>query len=323
VRWRSALPVPLLAAALSCGYVGPVVPPSARIPIAIADLTVAERGDQLLIQFTAPSRTTDNLDIKRFESIELNITPDSGPARNYQLPLSPEQTDPTAPITPIHDSIPAADWAGKHIEVRVRSAMRSDDRYSAWSNVVKLDVVEPLAPPKLSVQPTAAGYELKWTPAPAGVSHRILRRGPGMNAPAELTTTEGESFIDRTAQWSTPYSYTAVAMKDGAESLPSAPVTVNAPDTFPPSTPEEVTAVASPRGVEVSWQRSPEPDVKGYYVYRAQAGGTFARQGDLTTLPVFTDTTAEHDKSYRYEVSAVDTSGNESPRSASADVDVP
>ena len=150
-----------------------------------------------------------------------------------------------------------------------------------------------------------------------------MRISPGMKAPLELATVQGSTFTDSTSQWSTPYTYTVVATEGAAESVRSEPVNVDAPDTFPPSTPEDITAVPSPQGVEISWRRSPEADVSGYYVYRAPPGGAFARLGARVTLPVFTDTTAEHGKSYSYAVSAVDASGNESARSLAADVDVP
>ena len=147
---RSALPLPLLLGVVSCGYVGPVLPPSTEIPLAVSDLTVAERGDQLVVDFTTPPRTTDNLNIKRFESIDLSITPDTGPVQTYKLPLPPPQTSQEARIIPVHASIPVGDWAGKRITVRVRTAMRTDERYSAWSSAVVLNVVPPLERPKLT-----------------------------------------------------------------------------------------------------------------------------------------------------------------------------
>jgi fibronectin type 3 domain-containing protein len=114
-----------------------------------------------------------------------------------------------------------------------------------------------------------------------------------------------------------------VAVEGSAESLPSNPVNVNVPDTFPPSIPTNVTALASPDGIELSWERSPESDVAGYYVYRATGVSSFTRVDGLSSLPVFSDKNVEHGKKYAYRVSAVDTSGNESERSAAAEVEAP
>jgi fibronectin type 3 domain-containing protein len=80
-----------------------------------------------------------------------------------------------------------------------------------------------------------------------------------------------------------------------------------------------VTALAGPDSVEVSWQRSPEADTQGYYVYRSMNGGSLERQGALVTLPAYSDRKVEHGKTYRYAVSAVDKKNNESDKSAPAE----
>jgi fibronectin type 3 domain-containing protein len=70
----------------------------------------------------------------------------------------------------------------------------------------------------------------------------------------------------------------------------------------------------------VSWSRSPDSDLKGYYVYRSVDGAPFERQGDLISLPTFSDHNVQHGKMYRYVVSAVDQKGNESGKSSAAEV---
>jgi fibronectin type 3 domain-containing protein len=111
-----------------------------------------------------------------------------------------------------------------------------------------------------------------------------------------------------------------VAQQGAAESLPSAPIHVNHADTFPPSVPTNITAVAGPDSIEVSWSRSPEPDLKGYYVYRSEAGAPFVRQGGLLTLPTYSDHAVQRGRKYEYAVSAVDQKNNESEKSAPAEV---
>jgi fibronectin type 3 domain-containing protein len=123
-------------------------------------------------------------------------------------------------------------------------------------------------------------------------------------------------FIDTDAEYSVKYRYTAVAFSTdphaNAESAPSLPVEYTAIDKFPPSTPSNVTALASGNSIEVSWERSPEADTRGYYVYRSVDSGAFARLNDLQTLPAFSDKDVQPGKKYRYEVSAIDVRDNES-----------
>ena len=308
-----------------CGYVGPVVPPSPELPNPVADLAVVERGDELAISFTVPRRTTDNLAITRFSSFDLRIGTATTPfdferwaaaARQYEVAVPPhvDPEDPK-PLT-VSKSVAAADWVGKRVAIAVRTAIKKSGHFSQWSNRVVLQVIAPLEPPDLKVEATGEGYRLTWPPGGKEEQYQIFRQGPNEHAPVPIGTASAPPFTDKTSQWDTRYTYTVVGKQDSAESLPSAPVSVIHADTFPPAIPANVASLAGPESIEVSWSRSADSDLKGYYVYRSVNGGPFARQGDLINLPVFSDHAVEHGKSYRYAISAVDQKGNESEKSA-------
>lgn len=307
-----------------CGYEGPVEPPSPELPNPVTNLAVVERDANLVITFDTPSRTTDSLAIKRFSGIDLRIGPDVTPfdfdrwaasATRYELP-PPPPNDPDDPIArPMSKSIPVADWQGKHIAVLVRTAVKKTDHYSQWSNRVVLNVIAPLQAPEVEVKATKDGYMLTWAAERSGVHYEIFRVAPGNKAPVQIGTSDSPLYVDTTSQWDTPYTYTVIAQTESAESLPSKPVSVIHADTFAPSVPASITALAGPDSMEVSWSRSPEADLKGYYVYRSVDGGPFEKQGDLLNVPTFSDHHVEHGKTYRYEVSSVDQKGNESDKS--------
>src|SRR5215472_809317 len=61
-----------------CAYVGPPLPPTLDIPQRIIDLSVAEDGDKIRVQFTLPPLTTEGLPLKSVRSVEMRI----GPAEN-------------------------------------------------------------------------------------------------------------------------------------------------------------------------------------------------------------------------------------------------
>lgn len=92
------------------------------------------------------------------------------------------------------------------------------------------------------------------------------------------------------------------------------------PDTQLPSAPTGVTATATdPHKVVVKWNASTDNvGIKGYYVYRNNA--IVAQVGNVTT---YTDTTVLPNTTYRYIVSAIDTSNNEGDNSAAAQVTTP
>ncbi len=107
--------------------------------------------------------------------------------------------------------------------------------------------------------------------------------------------------------------------KSGAESLPSE-LPIHTPSIRSRRLYPRRRRLAGPESIEVSWQRSPEADTAGYYVYRSVDGGAFERLGDKVTLPAFSDRKVEHGKTYRYQISAVDQKKNESDRSAVVEV---
>ncbi len=315
-----------------CGYVGPVVPPSPRIPLAVTNLAAMERGDQIVITFSIPARTVDSLPIEEFSEIDLRIGPSVRPfdlalwenaAHAYRLPSPAGRQDEdqeAGKSLPLTKNIPAAEWEGKRIEILVRTAGEKRTHFSDWSNRVALDVVTPLQPPKLNVQATADGYKLTWTTGTGARRYQIFRQGPGEKTPTVNGISEKSEYVDGTAQWSTPYLYSVVAQSGDVESLPSNPVAADSPDTFAPAAPIGLVALAGPTSVELSWSRNGEIDLKGYELFRSKDGGQFQRQGELLTLPSFSDRSVEHGKHYRYAVGAVDQKGNVSARSALVEV---
>ena len=308
----------------SCGYVGPVVPPSPELPAAVRDLAVVERGDQLVITFSTPARTTDNLAITRFSEIDLGLGPLITPfdfdqwaasARHYELSVPPPNGPDDPAPKPISKSLSVAGWEGKRVAVLVRTAVRKSDHFSPWSNRIVLDVVPPIPPPVVQVKPVKEGYMLTWQAGRPQAHYQVLRQSPTDKQPIQIGTADASPYVDTKSQWDTRYTYVVVAKQGSAESLPSKPVSILSANIFPPSVPVSLTALAGPESVELSWSRVPESDLKGYYVYRSVDGGPFTRRDDLTNLPTYSDRKVEHGKTYHYAVSAVNQNGFESEKS--------
>lgn len=324
--------IPILLLVLGgCGYVGPVMPPSPEIPAQVKDLVAVERGGKIEIFFHTPPRTTDNVAVKRFSEIDLRIGPAIVPfdfgswaesAKPY--PVNPPPAgDPLDPKPlPITVSLPLEGWVGQHVAVAVRTSVkRGDSHFSAWSNRIVLDVVTPLSTvTNIKAAASPDGVVIDWPPIDSADSYRILRQSPADKNSVEIGTTETPHYVDTTSQFDIPYSYQVVALNKGAESAPSEPLQITPIDKFPPAAPAAVAALAGPESIEVSWQRSPEADTAGYYVYRSIDGAAFERQGDIVTLPAFSDRKVDHGKTYRYQISSVDQKQNESEKSPPVEV---
>jgi fibronectin type 3 domain-containing protein len=91
-----------------------------------------------------------------------------------------------------------------------------------------------------------------------------------------------------------------------------------ATDTVAPAAVLDVVAQVTANVVDVSWTASSEVDLAGYHVYRA------TNTPDMELVGV-TSTNSFHDATVasgwvRYEITAVDEAGNESPRVSTATV---
>ncbi|GAA3550305.1 hypothetical protein GCM10022197_01450 [Microlunatus spumicola] len=90
-----------------------------------------------------------------------------------------------------------------------------------------------------------------------------------------------------------------------------------APDVYPPAAPTGLVAAPQTGSVKLGWSTSPESDVVGYRVYRGTATGTLtAVTTDPVTTTTYTDDGLLPGATYRYQVTALDAMGNESPVSA-------
>lgn len=306
------LPAAAACALISCGSVGEPLPPSPGVPEKVADLTAVERGDKILIDFTGPVKTLDGVGLRRYREVDLRIGPAGSDWKNTGRRIETGVTGPGR----VHAEVPAAEWAGRDVEAGVRVA-GPKGRFSDWSNSAPLRVIRPLAPPAdVRAEAAADGVRLAWRAEEApGVEYRIFRRAEPEKEPALAGRADKPEFTDTTAQYGRTYAYSVEAARDGAESEMSQAVTITPVDTFPPAVPSGLTAVAAPGGIQLSWTPNSEPDLKGYYVYRAAEGGAFERAGELAAAPAFTDRHVETGKRYRYAVTSVDQAGNQSARS--------
>ena len=285
-----------------CGYVGDPLPPALNIPVAVADLTAVQRGDKLVVDFTAPLLTTDDLGLTVISAAELRVGDDA------------VAVVPPKPGSPAHFELPVRAWVGKEAPVRVILAGPKGQR-SLESNVITLRVREPLPTPRnVKAEPHPEGVRVSWTvPTPiAGLRYRI-RRDPAADA-----TVDAPEFIDRAVEMGKPYKYVVIAAVEGAESLPSAEASVVPQDKFPPPAPANVTAIAGVNSVELNWDRSTAADLKSYRVYRNDA--MVAQDLDA---PSFSDKQVTTGERYRYAVTAVDVVGNESPKSTAVEIAAP
>jgi hypothetical protein len=282
----------------SCGYVGDPLPPALNIPARVTDLAAIEHADKVVLTFTIPPLTTENLAIRHLGPTEAQVG-------SKTVTLNANR--------PGHwtEEIPAREWVGQQVPIKVR--LNNDrGRHSEWSNEVTLAIVEPVqTPAAVTAAADPKGVKVTWTsPARPGQTWRVLREGN-----KEPVTVDRPEYIDTTAEYGKEYKYSVQAVVGQADSNPATSNALVAKDIFPPAVPTGLTAIQGIDSVELNWDPNQETDLKGYRVYRSINGGAMELlAGDVET-PSYSDKKVTGNQTYRYSVSSVDQVGNESGKS--------
>ncbi len=321
VQRRLLLGIVLAVLMGGCGYVGDPLPPALYIPLPVVDLGAMQQDDLVVVRFTLPARTIEDLPMEASPEVDLRATPwenrewDELAWEREATRLSTQPPEGAA----VSAQAPAQPWAGKRILLRVRVAGKLG-RFSAWSTPVALRVLKP-APgiQGLLVSSAPQGVLISWSP-PAqktpGMLTEIFRKPSDGGEYVRLDAISGDSWNDQSAQFGVNYTYRLRERLERDEynyaGTYLGPVSITPVDTFAPGIPADVDAVAGATAVELSWTRNQESDFHEYRVYRSVPGGPFERVGEPTSTPTFSDSSAPTAIPLRYRITSVDTVGNES-----------
>ncbi len=220
----------------------------------------------------------------------------------------------------------------------------------ARGDVSNLAILVPLpvalAPASLSANAKPEGVVLTWSEPTAAVGggapvisgYHVYRTTPGQaldelatpinNAPVKATT-----YTDAPPYGEHEYRVTAVATVGPplVQSDSSVPARITFRDQLPPPAPASVTALIETNAVRLLWDPVEAADLAGYRVYRSEGTGhdpvrevgTIDRSHGIVTTTTFVDPDVDLGIAYRFGISAVDKSGNESAKTWSEWVTAP
>jgi len=314
-------------AAAGCGYIGAPLPPALNIPQRVTAISASQHGPQLVIGFVITGETTDGLVLRRLKAIDLRVGPpapsmDAWARGARQIPVDEPKIEGRELKTPI------AGLENQDVVVAVR-AVGPTGRAGAWSEPLSLHIVPAPAVPVVALMPGPDGVTLSWPRgnAPAETKWRVYRQRKGEEQAAAIGEATEPRWLDPVTDENAELTYQVQTLqpagKGFAESERSRPVSLIYRDVFPPAAPAGLTAIAGVGTVELAWEPNHEPDLAGYQVYRAEAGGTPAKLGAVTVEVTFSDNQIGHGKHYVYAVAAVDKLGNQSKLSATAEAVAP
>jgi hypothetical protein len=308
-----------------CGYVGDPLPPLANVPPRVSDLAAIQRGDRIIVQFTVPDKTTEGHPIPVPVKLDLR----AGTADKFeenQWAAGARKIIPGGAVGGIaRYEIPSSEWTGKEVIFGVRVEV-GNGKQSGWSNFAVVPVVAPPDKPA-GIEPVNVPPGVRLTWQARGTDFRVYRKiADGDYAPvANVKTPE---WTDTDTEYGKRYSYLVqsivkVGDRKEAESELSEEASIVPRDIFPPAAPKGLQASIAPNSIELNWEPNTEQDLGGYRVYRSEGNGALEKIGESSAVPSYSDRKAEHGKTYHYAISAVDHSGNESPRSATIDLAMP
>lgn len=305
-----------------CGYVGEPLPPALNMPKQITDLKVVQSAESIVIEFTIPNRTTEELPLTRVGEVELRLAPGGAPPFDFGRWRESAQRIPVPAASPgpVRLKTSARPWAGQEVLLAVRVSS-AKGRFSDWAGPLVLPVVAPVGRPEdVQAEAVLTGVRLTWRAAPReALSFRVFRRAEAEKDASLVSTPAASGWIDTSTAYGKRYAYTVQAVvKTGtseADSEISAPIEIVPADKFPPAVPGGLTAASTPDSVELAWERNTDPDFAGYRVYRSADGAAFEKIADSLEAPNYSDRNVARGQRYHYAVSAVDLLGNESARS--------
>jgi hypothetical protein len=332
-----------------CGKIGDPLPPLRRDPVIIDDLSVAQEGTQLVLQFpiirSPRSPRVQRIDVYRL--IE---------SANDPLGMTQEQFSTNATIIDsiLGDEVPLErsvitkndllDIKNGARDLRYRYAVRlvtSSGAAEDFSNYALITPLFDLASPPAGLKAELREREIviSWDApkanengtSPANViAYNIYRSVE--NSP--LIRLNGDPlqeprYVDTRFEFGKKYEYVIRALStlandasfnNAVESNASRSLAITPADTFPPSAPAPITIASIGGLVSLYWPLNSEADVVGYNIYRsavenAPADKWIKLNPQLHKTASFRDDKVKVGKQYYYQVTAVDVYGNESARS--------
>jgi hypothetical protein len=338
----------------ACGKVGAPIPP-ARLTERTAELTAIQRGSKILLSWSAPTLAKNENDVSYVARVDIYRLLER---QNQDPVLDAEEFEAEAQVIYVLDraTIEAQVQSLGHLEftdavnlnqaqanIRLRYAVRYVNKrgqQAAFSNSVAIvpAALIALEPTNLQVASQAQDeLTIQWD-EPAGnvdgsgpaalVGYNLYRVKPNRKIVRETLNSEpitGTSFVDRTFQYKSEYTYIVRALSQGAngliESADSKPLTFLPLDRFKPEAPNPVSIASANGTISLFWPSSSEKDVVRYNIFRAAsetaAENEWLKIGTVEAKFVtFRDERVVIDNRYFYRVTAVDRFDNESSPSS-------
>jgi fibronectin type 3 domain-containing protein len=334
----------------ACGKVGAPIPP-VRLTERTAELSAIQRGSKILLSWASPTLAKNEKDSSYIARVDIYRLTEK---QNQDPVLDADEYEAEAQVIGFLDraTIEAQVKTLGHLEfsdavnltqlqanTRLRYAVRYVNKrgqQAAFSNSVAFEPAAAIAlePGNLKIANQAQDeVTLQWDEPPSNVDgsspaslvgYNLYRMKSNRKIAGETLNPEpitSTSFVDRTIQYKTEYTYIVRSLSQGAngliESVDSEPLTFLPVDTFAPAAPGPVSIASANGTISLFWPSSSEKDVVRYNIYRTSTKDAgekdWLKVGSVESKFVtFRDDGVALDSRYFYRVTAVDRFDNES-----------
>ncbi|HEV2436750.1 MAG TPA: fibronectin type III domain-containing protein, partial [Verrucomicrobiae bacterium] len=177
----------------------------------------------------------------------------------------------------------------------------------------------PAVPSGLTATAGSNQVVLSWMAATGATSYNVKRSTTSGGPYTTIASPTTASYTDTTAVNGTTYYYVVSAVNASGESASSAEVSVTPSAPSAPAAPTNLTASTGRRKVTLTWTQSTSSNITTNNVYRATvSGGPYTKIASIAATTNYTNTGLHSGTTYYFVVTAVNSSGLESPYSSQA-----
>jgi len=337
---------------ISCGKKGDILPPLVRFPQTVENVQAKQKADQIILTWRNPIAYEDGSTLSVIEIIEIWILEEIA-AEGTKIEEKPvEEFERMAKLhaTIAGDQIQeyavqdgssqgqmvysyklsGKDFLSKKYTFGLR--IKEKKRFSIFSVLVSLKpMVLPLPPADVEATVFLDRIEVKWNrpmknrdqSSPPNLEGYNIYRSEEKGEPQRLNANliKGEKYNDKNFGFGQVYKYfvraSATSTSPFLESEDSEGIEILAEDTFAPDPPKGLISVAGQDVLSITWDSNTENDLDGYKVWRREEGTAEVHllTPDVIKENAYSDKSGKKGTTYVYFVTALDKSGNESPRS--------
>jgi fibronectin type 3 domain-containing protein len=298
---------------------GPLAIEDTSPPLVPVGLQARDRGDDVLVIW----KMSPELDVSHYDIFRsLSVEEEAGAKQLNRQPIpyqSPRFVDENAPRgVPVYYRVSAVDRRGNRSPLSGPAPLLAEDTEPPGA-VLKLSatVNEEARIVKLTWQgprdADLSGYHVYSGPDAA----KLMRITAAPLPPEKRTRFSDSGYEERGLEPGRSLVYGVSAVDTSYNESPREVIEVQIPDNVAPGAPAGFAARPTREGaVRLTWQPVLCFDLAGYRVYRS-AARKFTPVAELEPeLSQWLDSAAERGREYRYYLTAVDASGNESKPSA-------